>query len=242
MRHPNQPPVKRSCEACGRGFEVSAGLVRSWKARGVNLGRFCSTSCSGDAQTLPLTKERFEANYIPEPNSGCYLWMGACRKLRGYSQITYSKGKTVLAHRAAYILYRGEIEDDLVVRHLCNNPHCVNPGHLALGTSADNSADMVKSGRSTKGAKHYMTVLTDVAVAQIKSQIFSGCSQATIGRDHGVSYRTINGIKLGQTWRHVPWPKGSGIGPDGVGAWGEVTRIAIAARAAARAVTRLQGE
>lgn len=92
------------------------------------------------SQTL---KERFEEKFYVTP--GCWEWT-ATKSAKGYGQIRW-KYEPMIASRVAYALYVGPIPDGLLVRHKCDNPGCVNPEHLELGTSADNSADMVKRGR-----------------------------------------------------------------------------------------------
>ncbi len=96
--------------------------------------------------------ERFEEQFIPEPMSGCWLWlgyMGTC----GYpefmvgSRIDGSRRKQRAAH-TSWDLYREESREGQQVLHTCNNRACVSPHHLYLGTAQDNIADRVKSGRS----------------------------------------------------------------------------------------------
>ena len=79
----------------------------------------------GDRGTL---EERLEAKYMPEPNSGCWLWLGATNN-KGYAQI-HVNGKTELAHRKSYEIYVGQIPDGLTLDHLCRVACCINPAHL----------------------------------------------------------------------------------------------------------------
>lgn len=93
--------------------------------------------------TLTL-EERFEAKYIPEPMSGCWLWTGAQLKA-GYGQ--FRNEDHALAHRWPYSHFVGPIPPGAVVRHVCDTPSCVNPVHLEPGSYADNMADKVRRGR-----------------------------------------------------------------------------------------------
>jgi len=79
---------------------------------------------------------RFDERYIPEPMSGCWLWLGSVNG-KGYGRL-YSNGKLVLAHRFSYELHVGPIPTGLVMDHLCRNSYCVNPAHLEPVTQREN--------------------------------------------------------------------------------------------------------
>jgi hypothetical protein len=79
---------------------------------------------------------RFEKYYMPEPNSGCWIWFGAERA--GYGVLTERRGKVWLAHRLSYIFFKGEIPIGKVLDHLCRNTYCVNPAHLEAVTLREN--------------------------------------------------------------------------------------------------------
>jgi len=89
----------------------------------------------------------------------CWLWLGGPRKDLAPYGFAHAKvkgrGSTFGAHRAAYILGNGPIVDGLYVLHRCDEPRCVNPSHLFLGTTDDNMADMVSKGRQMRGDQHY---------------------------------------------------------------------------------------
>lgn len=83
------------------------------------------------------------------PIGNCLIWVGASLR-NGYGQVRY-KGVSMGAHRASYLEHKGEIPDGYVVKHLCDNPLCVHPDHLSLGTVKDNVDDKVAKGRHRNG-------------------------------------------------------------------------------------------
>jgi hypothetical protein len=96
-------------------------------------------------------KERFESKYIPEPNSGCWIWIGQTNDA-GYGLIKDFSSKNVRglerAHRVSWRLHRKEEIGNMVLCHKCDNPSCVNPNHLFLGTPLDNVRDMYNKKRN----------------------------------------------------------------------------------------------
>jgi hypothetical protein len=89
---------------------------------------------------------RFEKQYVRNEITGCFEWTSSLDGW-GYGHIRLEKGKKIRAHRFSYLNFKGEIPDGMLVCHSCDNPKCVNPDHLWLGTNKDNSEDMVKKGR-----------------------------------------------------------------------------------------------
>ncbi len=134
--------------------------------------------------------------------SGCWEW-AAHRFPTGYGQF-WLNGKDVYAHRAAYELFIGPV-GGLHVCHHCDNPGCVNPSHLFLGTHADNMGDMKRKGRHrcVCGERIGSARLTSDAVKRIRERLSRGVPQRAVAREFGVGKTTVGRIALGKTWKHL---------------------------------------
>lgn len=122
-----------------------------------------------------------------------------------YGQIGVGGRKIDVTHRVAYKLAKGEIPDGLVVRHSCDNPPCVNPDHLLVGTFADNSGDMVDRGRSTKGRG---IKLTDDDVREIRRRFTrrapgQKCNRQELAAEFGVHPQHITDLVSGKERGYV---------------------------------------
>ena len=144
--------------------------------------------------------ERMQSKIVPNLKTGCWEWT-AKKNCWGYGQITVSNRRNKLAHRISYELRHGPIPDGLWVLHRCDNPGCVNPDHLFLGTHEDNMADRSAKDRHFHGETHPMAKLTDVDVRQIRST--TGVTQREIAEQFGVNRSVICRIRNGSLWAKV---------------------------------------
>lgn len=141
---------RRVCELCGCIFFVE---------RKYHKGRFCSQKCHYDTRRTSV-EDRFLDHIGEKTKTGCILWKGkrfVGKRYGGYGMIAGSRNRSarrayVLAHRLSFQLMVGNVPDELCVLHHCDNPPCINPVHLFLGTRQDNVADCVAKGRNSCGS------------------------------------------------------------------------------------------
>jgi hypothetical protein len=97
----------------------------------------------------------------------------------------------------------GPIPDGMFVCHKCDNPGCVRPSHLFLGTPLDNTRDSIAKGRDYRGERHKWAKLTEKQVGAIRDQLAAGASQASLAREYGVVPGHIYNISAGLCWKRV---------------------------------------
>ena len=150
--------------------------------------------------------ERFREKYTLEPNTGCWLWTGYANQ-DGYGLIKVD-GRVFRAHRVAWQLAGLKISDGLHVLHRCDNPPCVNPAHLFLGTPLDNARDRDSKGRknSATGESVHTAKLTAAVVVAIRQELADGATTRAVSRKYGIGWSTAKDIKAKKTWRSVVTP------------------------------------
>jgi hypothetical protein len=153
----------------------------------------------------PAVAQRFWSKVNRSAPDDCWLWTASTQR-GGYGQISIN-GKPEIASRVSFRLEYGEIPEGMFVCHWCDNPLCVNPAHLFLGTPADNIHDMDGKGRRVVapqlGSRHGCARLNEQQVAQIKARIAAGEFQNRLAIEFGVTPGAINHIAKARQWKHV---------------------------------------
>ena len=132
---------------------------------------------------------------LEESKDLCWVWPNI-KHQKSYGQLSWD-GTVYPVHRLSYIIFKGLIPNDKLVRHTCNNSKCVNPNHLILGSTSDNSIDTVKSG--TQG--HQKLNSSDVLEIRKSLKINTKYGFASIlAKKYNVTLSTIYDIKKGHSW------------------------------------------
>jgi hypothetical protein len=152
--------------------------------------------------------KKLDALSIPEPNSGCWLWLGTMTN-SGYGMIgsggnRKNGGKPMGAHQAAWVVSRGAIPGGMQVCHHCDVKVCINPDHLYLGTPKKNMEDAAARGRLRRGMERRNAKFSDDDIRDIRKRHASGETYCAIGRAFGVGHTHVRKIVTGEIWAHVP--------------------------------------
>jgi len=155
-----------------------------------------------------MTKSMIEKLYTNVSLVGdCLLWNGGKNK-KGYGVVWDENQKVVGVHRAAFKAMNGEIPAGAYVCHSCDNPSCIRPDHLWLGTAKENTLDMVSKGR-WKSPPHYLGEISPRAklansdVMEIRRLLKSGVLDTELARKYTVSKAQISKIKMNRAWQSV---------------------------------------
>lgn len=184
---PKNTIILRVCDACRLGFLARADNVK------IGWGRYCSRRCVSHRHGASAAA-RLHARTRRGPD--CWEWTGG-RDSRGYGSIRVAR-TGIGAHRLAWQVAYGPIPPGMAVLHRCDNPPCVRPAHLFLGSQADNNRDMRDKGR------HQSSRLSAGDVRLIRSlHAAGGTTQVDLGRRFGVTQFTIWMVVHRKSWRDI---------------------------------------
>lgn len=144
--------------------------------------------------------ESFMSKVSIDSETNCWNWQGYIEP-NGYGHVRY-KNKTIRSHRLSYILFKGNVDENLVICHSCNNRKCCNPDHLRKDTRKSNSIDMVKAKNQR------LQILSIDEVIEIKKALkhyYKG-QLNDLAHFYKVNPNTISQIKTGRSWSHISIP------------------------------------
>ncbi len=194
--------VEVKCGTCSTPFTVPAYKIRLGK------GRYCGKPCYDIAQSRTAA-DKFWPNVTKTDD--CWLYLN--RSSSGYGQMKH-QGRNIGAHRVSWEIHHGPIPNGSWVLHRCDNPPCVRPEHLFLGTPGDNSRDRNDKGRANhqgypahryvpRGEEVEQSRLAESEIPRIRERFASGESMRSIARSHGVTHEAIRKVIRRETWTHV---------------------------------------
>lgn len=187
-----------------------AGCARKYYAKGWCEMHYQRVVKHGTPEGGPTThaapEDRFWRGVEKAGPSDCWLYVrGQNRGPYGRFQSGGKGSPHVGAHRYSYEMHHGPIPEGMFVLHSCDNPRCVNPAHLSVGTPKDNTADMIRKGRARpvapKGVNSPNARLNDEAVRIIRAN--PEISDRELARRFGVATRTVHRVRVGEGWLHV---------------------------------------
>jgi len=154
-------------------------------------------------QYTPSDVSRFwsKVNRTANPDE-CWEWIASC-KPNGYGQIKWAGKAARYAHRVCYELECGPIPEGMEVCHRCDNPKCVNPAHLFLGSRRENVDDMISKGRMCIGESRVASKLTANVVLEMRGARRHGSTYRAIAARYCISYYVAWAAINRKTWRHV---------------------------------------
>ena len=154
-------------------------------------------------QRLGTLEDRFWAKVAKRDGEACWLWLAGNKGGYGLLRRPGRNSPQVYAHRLSWEIHHGPIPRGILVCHRCDNPPCVNPAHLFLGTSRENMMDASRKGRTAVGERSPRAKFTNAVVLDIRRRHRSGQRPNDIARALDIPRRSLDPIIYGKTWRHL---------------------------------------
>lgn len=172
--------------------------VNCWARRIGKVKEYPCVTCSNPCYkkySLAFCSDKCRLLFYVEKTATCWIWKGATNR-RGYGKICFKGNKTAGAHRVSYELFTGEIPEDKYVCHSCDNPRCVNPDHLWVGSAQDNKMDQINKGRGSRK-------LTESDVIEIRNLSDKGLGSQRLAYLYRVTCGLISNIIKRRIWKHI---------------------------------------
>ena len=184
--------ITHTCQRCGK-------LFHPWsKGKDASKPRlWCSYACR-----RPPLLERFW-NQVNKTET-CWVWAGDTDK-DGYGRLWNNEKKgSERTHRLSWEIHNGPIPSDQQVLHQCDNPPCIRPNHLFLGTNTDNNNDAITKGRNPQGEWHGRAKVNTEQVREIRRRYREeGVSQQRLADKYGLKQTTVSQIVRLTVWKSV---------------------------------------
>lgn len=147
-------------------------------------------------------QDRLNAKSKLNLDNGCVEWMGTINKKSGYGGITIN-GKRFFCHRVSWEEKHKMSAKGLVIRHICDNPKCINSSHLLSGTQKDNMKDKIVKDRQLKGTQIWNSKLNEKDIKDIIFMNRQGKSISELGKIYNITVSAIGNICKRKRWKHV---------------------------------------
>jgi len=191
-------PIAIVCLCCSVVFHVPPSKMRAGAA-------YCSSGCYHKSRRRLLETRFWEK---VDKSGDCWVWTAGTTTY-GYGCMPDEVGRPAMAHRLSWRLHFGVIPRGMCVCHHCDNPPCVRPDHLFLGTKWDNSQDMLQKKRchcspQAIGERNSNSKLMPKQVLEIRDRYATGgITQASLAYEYGISCQGIHNIVMRKTWKHI---------------------------------------
>lgn len=201
--------VPKVCEECKQWYLARKNRVKTSKLcskicqmiwMGRKSGKILHRKWALETEEETNLKRKISFERFFEKTEECWIWTGAKKnygKKLPYGSFSFRGKRNRPAHRVSYEIYIGEIPEGKIIMHICDEPPCVNPDHLKVGTYLENQRDKLSKGRCK------VEKLSIEQVKEIKKLLSMGVMMTRLSKDFNVSRQTIHCIKTGKTWSDI---------------------------------------